>query len=219
MDERKTIFDPHRHGWPFGNLYPFKVGVGRLRIPPAIKMGFCGGMVFSALDRFYEREPMPETGPAPVQGEPLYDALFRRQFQTLNGGVFLKTYRWQIKSDEELARLTTHEWSTVRQSIDAGYPIVICLIRVSGVLGILWDNHQVVVYGYRVDPASGRVTLDVYDPNHPRNRGAVTIGFTPGNRLDGKQYLRGEESRSPKERMRGFFVIPYDRANPALPLD
>lgn len=218
MEARTTIFDPRRHGWPFGNLYPFRVGIGGLRLPPAINLGLCGGMVFSALDRFYDREPMPAAGPAPVQGEPLYAALFRRQMQTLSGGVTFKTYRWQIRSDEELARLTTEEWATVRRSIDAGHPVVICLIRVAGMLGKVSENHQVVVHGYRVDPSSGRVTLDVYDPNHPANRGHVTIGFTPGGLLDGKQYLHGRESTSPRERMRGFFVIPYDRPNPALPL-
>lgn len=214
MDERKTIFDPHRHGWPFANVYPYKLGIGRIRIPRAIEMGFCGGMVFSALDRFYDREPMPETGPAPVQGEPLFDALFRRQRQTLNGGVMLKTYRWQIKSDEELARLTAHEWATVRQSIYAGHPIVICLIRVEGVFGAVWENHQVVVCGYRQDPASGRVTLSIYDPNW-RNTPGVTIRFTPGT-PDGRQLAPSGAENHP---MRGFFVIPYDRANPALPLD
>ena len=212
MDERTTAFDPRVHGWPFGNIYPYRLGIGRIRIPPAVELGFCGGMVFSALDHFYDSEQIPKLDRGPVQGEPLYDALFRRQRQTLNGGVILKTYRWQIKSDEELARLTVQEWATVKQSIDAGHPSVICLIRVEGVFGKAWENHQVVVCGYRQDPASGRVMLSIYDPNW-RNREGVTIQFTPG-RADGKQYAPSGAENHP---MRGFFVIPYDRANPVLP--
>lgn len=214
MDEGKTIFDPRRHGWRFANIYPYKLGIGPVRIPPAIKLGFCGGMVFSALDHFYDRDPIPDLSEAPVQGQPLFDALFRRQRQTLNGGVMLRTWRWQVRSDEELARLTAHEWETVRRSIDSGHPVVICLIRVAGVLGKVWENHQVVVCGYRRDPGSGRVTLSIYDPNW-RNRDGVTIQFTPG-RPDGKQYAPSGAENHP---MRGFFVIPYDRANPVLPPD
>ena len=214
MEERRTIFDPHRHGWPFANIYPYRLGIGRIRIPPAIKMGFCGGMVFSALDHFYDRAQIPRLDRAPLQGEPLFDALFRRQRQTLNGGVMLKTWRWQIKSDEELAALTAHEWATVRQSIDAGHPVVICLIREEGWFGKVWENHQVVVCGYRQDPASGRVTLSIYDPNW-RNTAGVTIQFTPGT-PDGRQLAPSGAENHP---MRGFFVIPYDRDNPALPAD
>ena len=214
MEQRQTIFDPRRHGWPFANIYPYRMGIGPLRIPPSIILGFCGGMVFSALDRFYAREPMPATGPAPVQGEPLFYALLRRQRQTLNGGVMLRTWRWQVKSDAELARLTTEEWATVKRSIDAGHPVVICLIRAEGAFGKVWENHQVVVCGYRQDPSSGRVTISIYDPNW-RNTPGVTIQFTPGAAsLDGRQYApNGAENH----RMRGFFVIPYDRPNPALP--
>jgi hypothetical protein len=215
MEERKTIFDPHRHGWPFANIYPFRLGIGRIRIPRSIALGFCGGMVFSALDRFYDREAMPALDRAPIQGEALFDALFRRQRQTLNGGVMFRTWRWQMKSDAELAALTTDEWTAVQRSIDAGHPIVICLIRVAGAFGKVWENHQVVVCGYRRDPVSGRVTLRVYDPNW-RNRNGVRIDFTPGNRLNGQQYAPDGTER---ERMRGFFVIPYDRPNPALPSD
>lgn len=214
MDAQLTAFDPARHGWPFGNLYHYAPGVGPVRLP-SIELGFCGGMVFSAIDRFYAGEPMPAGLAAPRQGEPLFDLLFKRQRQTLIGGVTVKTYAWQLRADEDrgstpgLGTRTTREWQRVRQSIDAGQPAVICLIREQGVLGKVWNNHQVVVHGYQIQP-SGRVTLRVYDPNF-RNRAGVRIEFTPGGRLDGRQFAPDGTER---HRMRGFFVIPYDRPVP-----
>jgi hypothetical protein len=207
------------HGWPFGNVYRYAPGIGPARLPFSIKLGFCGGMVFCALDRFYAREPMPTNADRPVQGQPLFDALFRRQRQTMRGVMTAKTYAWQVTADEDdgskpgLGTLTTREWDRVRKSINAGHPVPICLIREKGILGKVWNNHQVVVRGYGIDPDSGRVTLSVYDPNH-RNRNGVTIQFTPGSRIDGRQYKPDRTLDAP---MRGFFVIDYDRPVPPHP--
>lgn len=213
MDAKQTAFRPEVHGWPFGNLYRYSPGVGHVRLPFSLELGFCGGMVFCALDRFHAGEAIGAELTCPVQGESLFGELFKRQRETLIGGVTLKTYRWQLRADEDrgstpgLGTLTTREWEKVRRGIDAGHPIVICLIREKGVLGKVWMNHQVVVHGYQVQP-SGRVTLFVYDPNH-RRRAGIRIEFTPGSRLEGTQ--------STGEPMRGFFVIPYDRPVPSLP--
>lgn len=205
METRRTAFSPDVHGWPFGNLYRYTPGIGPVRLPFSVELGFCGGMVFCALDRFHGGEAIAADLERPVQGHSLFGELFKRQRQTLIGGVTLRTWRWQLRGDEELGPLTTQEWETVRRGIDAGHPVVICLIREKGVLGKVWNNHQVVVHGYHMQP-SGRVALFVYDPNH-RRRADIRIEFTPGSRLDGSQ--------STGERMRGFFVIPYDRPVPA----
>lgn len=205
METKQTAFRPDVHGWPFGNLYRYTPGIGPVHLPVSVDLGFCGGMAFCALDRFYAGDAIPPGLERPEQGHSLFGEIFTRQRQTLNGGVTLRTWRWQLRGDEELGPLTTKEWEAVRRAIDAGHPVVICLIRERGVLGKVWSNHQVVVHGYAVQP-SGRVTLSVYDPNH-RRRPGIRIEFTPGTRLEGTQ--------STGEPMRGFFVIPYDRPVPA----
>lgn len=208
METKETAFRPAEHGWPFGNSYLYSPEMAGVRLPLRLRMGFCGGMVFCALDHFYQARPIPAGPAAPAQGEALFAELFRRQRQTLRGGVWIKTYRWQVMPDEELGAATAREWEAVRRSIDAGNPAVVCLIRAAGYLGKVWDNHQVVAWGYARDPATGRAALQVYDPNHPR-RSDVRVEFTPGPRLEGRQ--------STGEPMRGFFVIPYDRPTTAFP--
>ena len=80
-----------------------------------------------------------------------------------------------------------------------------------------FKNGKKVVVQKKVFPGYLLVRQDLDDDSWyvVRNTPGVTIQFTPGApHLDGRQYAPdGAENH----RMRGFFVIPYDRPNPALP--
>ena len=80
------------------------------------------------------------------------------------------------------------EWPRIRRSIDEGRLAQVGLVRHSG-----WNpwhlsqSHQTVGYGYSVDPASGAITIRLYDPNWP-DRDDVSITLTP----DGFRQSTGE---------------------------
>jgi hypothetical protein len=83
--------------------------------------------------------------------------------------------------------------------LDAGRPESVCLIRTSGASDP-GANHQVVVTGYE-DLGDGRVTLSLYDPNHPRAAPTITLSTAqPGHRIAPVQ--------SSGETVRGLFVWP-----------
>ena len=56
----------------------------------------------------------------------------------------------------------------VRRAIDAGRPAALGLVHaVSADPRRLIGNHQVVAHGYELEASAGRVSLAIYDPNHP----------------------------------------------------
>lgn len=211
-----TPFKPSVHGWPFVNSFQFAFKLPGLSIPVGSTFGFCGGMVFSALDRFYTRTPIPRGLARPGQGESLYEELLRRQWESFRGGVPAKAYGWQTRRDEDRGRsrgigyLTSREWPALKAGIDSGRPTPLCLVRVSGYVGNVTKNHQVLAYGYDFDEASGGLTVSIYDPNHPEHADDVRLTLRlgqPGNRIDLRQNTSDDS-------VRGFFVIPYDRPVP-----
>jgi len=200
-----TRFRPSAHGWHF---------VNRFASTPFGALGFCGGMCFGALDRFYAGEPIPPDREVPEPMSPLFRELAGRQLSTLRGGMWLDTYRWQLLPDHDrdgrpgIGTRTAAEWPKIRAEIDAGRPVVLCLIRVSGMFGNVFHNHQVVAHGYEYDSATQTATIHVYDPNHPNYS-------DDGVRLTlplARPATDWSPSQNTRERLRGLFVVPYDRA-------
>jgi hypothetical protein len=198
----QTTFLPSRNGWRFPNSFT--------------RFGVCGGMCFSALDQFHAGAPIPDDDDrGPGRMTPLFRTLTLRQWQSvLTPRTLWKIARWQLSADEDgedgkpgVGAWTEDEWAKARRELDAGRPAVLCLIRTRGVRNPT-VNHQVVAIGYEHDPTSGRLVIHVYDPNWPRNdRVTLTLHLgRPRHRLDASQ--------STGERLRGFFVIPYDRPVP-----
>jgi hypothetical protein len=102
------------------------------------------------------------------------------------------------------------EWPRIRAEIDSGHPSVVGLIRAAGSSPWkLTQNHQVLAFGW--EAAEGRVTLRVYDPNHP-GRDDVELRLT----------IEGEPGSPWRDRIRlvqttgepllGFFRQPYPAA-------
>src|SRR5205807_833121 len=101
---------------------------------------------------------------------------------------------------------TRGEIVAVRAALDRGELCVLGLIRAqSSDPRDLGKNHQVLAYGYDLDDAVGRLTVRLYDPNHPDTETTLSCSTTAGAPLD-LQYSGGEPTR-------GFFVNPYSPAD------
>ncbi len=182
-----TGFRPSVHGFAFRNAWrDTLLGVFASR-------GRCGGMVFLALDRFAVRsEPdsPSDTAQAPaaasrgVQEMPPYDSplarlIWRRQVGSVLGGFGVNLWRFA-----QLTYLPTHaafgaartaraELDGILRDLAAGLPVPLGLVSALG-FPHLARNHQVLAYA--AERRDDRVSLRVYDPNHPlRDDIAITV--------------------------------------------
>jgi hypothetical protein len=184
--------------------------------------GLCGGMSATIRD-LHEAglRPPPDPG-APVNGSPRFKALVRRQVETLDWlRVPIRFYdlsafrpspstRWsRLLGRRPVGEIAIDpEWPRVRAEIDAGRLAMIGLIRSASANPFrLTANHQVLTYGYRVQP--GLIALRLYDPNWPGRddveaRAIMTSGAPP----------RFESSTG--EALLGFFLAPYSRRDPGV---
>jgi hypothetical protein len=213
-----TYFRPSIHGWPFGNLWKYTFPFNTL----SLEMGYCGGMCWTALQRFYDGIPIARGTPAPPQGDPLYDEIFAVQQGSLSSMKVGAIFEWQASPDldkDGLGYRTQKEWPKVRGFLDASKPVTLTLIVHSNDVypWHLSDNHRVVAYAYDVrpvDPAEGapagadsHVTLYIYDPNYPDEDDVCLTFFTGGKRSK----IRLRHNR-PDEEVHGFFVDDLDRS-------
>lgn len=224
-------FRPSVHGLRFANRFPPgpTMRLGPLD-PRSIgfgdaSAGLCGGMALTARDLFEAGLVAPAglTEP-PDNGSPRFRALVRRQVQSLDWlRVPLRYLDLQaLRPDppaglarrlhREPPRVVTvlREWPRIRAEIDAGHPAVVGLIRAAGGSPwILTQNHQVLAWGW--EAVEGRITLRVYDPNHP-GRDDVALRVTvdaavdaPGTPWRDRIHL----AQSTGEPLLGFFRQPY----------
>ena len=223
-----TEFDPAVHGFQFRNRFNgldvlSEINDGLGEVARAVSgsqdfwegWGLCGGMSWHALDRFYTRNPVPTITEIPGGGSPLFRILALRQFDSFRGAFLLtKCLRWQTRNEEKpwwdlrptILALTLREWAKVQQSIDWGAPAPLTLIRTTTDPS---KNHQVVAVSYEGDRASGTGELALYDPNRP--------GQTPRIKITLAGPDAGKASQTSGERLRGFFLWPYDRTERPRP--
>jgi hypothetical protein len=207
-----TTFRPSIHGWPFTNAGGFNYSPGAIGLGSVTaNFGFCGGMCFSALDRYFSCTPIDRKTPKPQQGDTLYDELLRRQIDSLTeadgGWIWAKILDWQARSDvghwwqpHSVAYKTRRAWPHVRASIDGGDPITLCLIQARGVDNPS-NNHQVVAYQYEI--TGTWISLWVYDPNDPDDDNVIINA-----KVYGGGALRGFRNNT-SSAMRGFFAIDW----------
>jgi hypothetical protein len=219
-------FRPSRHALHFANRFApgptVKLALIDIRwfgVGDA-EAGLCGGMSFVVRDLFEAHlDPPPDTDP-PVNGSARFNALVRRQIQSLDWlRVPLRFYdlgafrprgrtRWSaLFRRRPVADVTVaDEWPRIRAEIDAGRLAIIGLIRAQSANPFkLTANHQVVAYGYDVAP--GAIVLRLYDPNWPDRDDIEARVFL----ADG-QPARLESSTG--EPLRGFFLTRYEFAEP-----
>jgi hypothetical protein len=182
--------------------------------------GLCGGMSATVRDLFEGRvDPPPDVEP-PANGTPRFKALVRRQVETLDWmRVPLRFYDLSALRPSPPAwwsRLTRRrpigqvtfdsEWPRIRAEIDAGRPAMIGLIRAASANPFrLTANHQVLGYGYRVQPPV--VAVRLYDPNWPgRDDVEARLSIGPDE-------IRAESTTG--EQLLGFFLAAYRSSDPA----
>ena len=180
-------FLPSVHGLPFRNAFPpgptFRLGPVDSRMIGVgdASAGLCGGMALTARDLFEAGVGAPQDQRLPpANGSPRYRALVRRQVQSLDWMRvplrYLDLQAWRPDPPRGLAmcmrrepprvEAVVREWPRIRREIDAGHPSVVGLIRVAGISPwALTQNHQVLAWAWEAD--EGRISLRVYDPNHP----------------------------------------------------
>lgn len=204
-------FQPSVHGFHFPNTWPsapaFLLGVGlvRLGLGDAAR-GFCGGMSHAVRDRFERGELPPPDATVPAAGTPLFAEMARRQLDSFDWLVLVPLRFWWASIQGARARDQTtvgDAWPAIRAEIQAGKLAMIGLVRTTGLDPLRTGlGHQVV--GYRYEETADRVTIGIYDPNHP---GADEVTLQMTRAADGALAL----SQSTGEPLAGLLHLPYVR--------
>ena len=227
----QTGFNPQVHGYQFTNRFSGGSVVAELaaqdrlsqlsglKVPRPVRrltevaqgvefwgsFGLCGGMSWTALDRYRRGEPIEDDRTIPRSDTELFRSLVARQADSMRGRALLeRCLVWQFLPDvaprwmfwsKGVGRLTIEgEWPKIRAALDGGKPTSLVLIRNQGIASP-GDHHQVVAIGY--ERRDGAAEVQLYDPNHPRARPTIPIDLKA--RTCGPRQSTGE-------RTRGFFV-------------
>lgn len=129
-----TQFRASKHSWPFGNSWAYTVPYMHVDL----HLGFCGGMCWTALKRFYDRIPIDTSAPTPKQGDALYNEILSAQEDSLPVARIAKIFNWQNSPDlpraglyHSLVSATRGEWPKVQDHLDHYGPVTLTLIASS----------------------------------------------------------------------------------------
>jgi len=216
-----TYFRPSIHGWPFGNSWRKSFVFDAV----TLDMGFCGGMCWRALQRFYNAIPIDRTLPQPPQGDALYNELWDAQVNSVPASTLWKIFRWQESPDQghwnrkhSQGHMTQQEWPSVKARLDKSEPVTLTLIAHANDVNLtaLSDSHRVVAYAYEQraiiegegEPsgADSHVTISIYDPNY-ENDDEVCLTFFLGGK---NSNIRLRHNRG--DTFHGFFLDDKDRS-------
>ena len=212
-----TGFLPSKHGFPFANC--FACGTPVFQLGPFgigdVSRGLCGGMVYLALDYFFNHRAVPKE-----LNDELLSQLRHRLLESFDLPFgYLRYYegQWRPEWDKWFAgvriveglprRTLAVEWPKVKAVLDAGSPMPLGLVQVQSfnpnpwILGL---NHQVLAYGYDWLPPLGDVCIRIYDPNYPGDD-AVSLTLT----LDDPEADDAVTHSVTGSRVRGFFMTEY----------
>jgi hypothetical protein len=170
---------------------------------------------------------VPPVPTAPPVRSQLYRYLFRRAMDSFRMGESVLRFAQWMALDEDgpngTARLTFFEFEKLLSALDQQRLVPVGLLISEGrdlrkIFNEVWLNHQVLAYGYRKNE-DGTVDVRVYDPNSPSNDDVyihttrITLVDTPDGPLYGIHCQPVHLNISPP-RIRGFFIMPYDPADP-----
>lgn len=198
----RTSFVPLEHGYHFSNNdieWKFLFVHGK---------NLCGGMMYSALDYYFNRMVVPSQRKPPPVGSELNDYITDRQMTAhLNtvprmaaGRIFWFTAQWFEDS-------VADEYDILRSRVAAGLPTVLFLVEEEFMTG-----HHVMVIGCQDSPTAtgGTLLLEVYDPNCQDKVSEIHID----------RARKRFELRPPGygiQIVKGFFVDPgYDLQRPPV---
>ncbi len=211
----EMVFQPSLHGWPFPNAFRFPPHMLGMNRPLPDTFGLCGGMCWSALDRFLDGRRIPRDCPAPGPGEALHAELILRQANALARDVWSRVLEWQRQPGRRSGAGSSgaatglgREWRSLRRSLDAGEPALLCIILDGGPFATPGNAHQVLAYAYSNDRQAKHIRIRIYDPNHPDDDDR-TLDLTLGRTGSPMQAALASHGT-----IHGFFVVPYDRAAP-----
>jgi hypothetical protein len=202
----KTDFSPLQNGFHFKNNFVNEVLLG-------IKTyGRCGGMSYASLDYYFAGKPVPSYQPSdfpgplniPPDGDQLADYIYDRQLDSMSEFA-LQLASWKLDWDSA-EELTNQEISEIRQSIDNETPVPLGLLVDSPIWNV-GNNHQVVAYGYRYDPNTGKTDVYIYDNNFP-DKEVLLSPSADGSRIE--EIVDGVT----QDTWHGLFVEDYTREEP-----
>lgn len=220
-------FRPSVHGFHFRNSFPPGPTVKLAGFDPRVigigdaAAGLCGGMALSVRDLFDAGLVAPSDTDPPANGSPRFQAIVRRQVQSLDWlrvplrYFDLQAFRpdpptfWSRLLHRDPARVVAirDEWPRICEEIEGGHPCVVGIVRVQGVSPrLLTQNHQVLAFAY--DELPDRWVLRVYDPNHPGDDG-VELRAAIDADTSRPVHERVTLSQSTGETLLGFFRQPY----------
>jgi hypothetical protein len=173
-------------------------------------------MAAAALDFLVHGRDIPMRRRRPGRAKPLHQYIHQRQVDSLGmfGSQVERFVRWMILSDAAVQKRTGAEFDKLRQKLDDGQPAPIGLVYVSAKDSLkVWKNHQVLACRYK--DVSGEISIQIYDPNHPRNNNVFIVC-----KKDGRGGLKSEQriGDSRTKNVRGFFIMPYNPVEPPAAL-
>jgi len=218
VDMIQSGFNPLHHGFHFPNQFKLDL-FSRVQFPfvkekkiNELIYGLCGGMCYSALDYFHSHQKIPDISNVSEINHLLFGYLWQRQLDSLRGKTLFKMAKWMGLEDEKLVCLVLEEEvPKIIDSIGRNEPVVLVLIRVSGFFRPM-QNHQVVAVEYKHELLNQKLSLGLYDPNHPDVIPTISIGLEKSGRIKHFQQSTGE-------RLRGFFTIAYQKQIPSYILE
>ncbi len=193
----KTNFNPLTHGYKFANRFEFK---GLKKISNLIKnrliYGMCGGMVFTALDHYFDRKNVPKFS-KPTEIPVNYTKyLWKRQRQSVSFSNFLKIFAYALLPERFVIRRSIQEeLPKIIFGLSDNLPVPLIIVR-SNLFQNPTHNHQVLVT--QLEENENEVNMGLYDPNHP--------SLLPKICVDKKNF---HIFQSTGEHVRGFFVNKY----------
>jgi len=225
-------FQPSLHGFGFANNFPpITLPVTLAGLPHLTRItggyGLCGGMSAAASDYYLCGRGVPSRKDVPRVREKLHRYLFRRALDSFQmGESVLRFAQWMALDDDgpnSVAHLTLLEYEKLRLDLDRQHLVPVGLLLSSGkglkeISRDVWKNHQVLAYGY-IDNPDGSVDVRIYDPNVP-GRDDVSLhivsqptGEAAGAPVYGVKCTPVNLGIYPA-RVRGFFLMPYEPAEP-----
>ena len=213
-------FRPSEHGFQFVNRFPgfpLPKALGKLIDTSKSVHGLCGGMCFGVIDYISNGMELPKIKDIPEQGSLLYEYLAERQFASwgrMNLMVF-KYIRWMAYSDERAQAETLESWLSLRYKLAGGRFAVIGLIYKDFRESVrVWDNHQVLAYGYEV-MSDGTIRILLYDPNYPGDD-SIALVITPTTLKNGHRGMQGAQYRGDQRihEVHAFLNVPYRPKTP-----
>jgi len=163
----RTRFCAREHGFPCRNFLTRT----SITLPGGRRVelvGRWGGMADAALDAFHAGAPLPGLDAAGAPSGELAGYLALRLRQSLAAPSAARFAIWAMADDERVARVTWDcEIPGICDSLDAGRPVVLGLLRARGLEELGRGIRLVVATGYEGDAASGPLSLSVYDDESP----------------------------------------------------